>query len=62
GRAKYGIWNRALPGLIDCFAVRWMRSRRRRIDATELTCPVHETTSTVSAQEEAEPDREPVGT
>lgn len=29
GEAKYGIWNRAIPGLIDCFAVRWMRSRRR---------------------------------
>ena len=29
GEAKYGIWNRALPGLIDCFAVRWMRARRR---------------------------------
>jgi dolichol-phosphate mannosyltransferase len=29
GEAKYGIWNRALPGLIDCFAMRWMRHRRR---------------------------------
>lgn len=29
GEAKYGVWNRAIPGLIDCFAVRWMRSRRR---------------------------------
>lgn len=29
GEAKYGIWNRALPGLIDCFAMRWMRNRRR---------------------------------
>jgi dolichol-phosphate mannosyltransferase len=27
GRAKYGIANRALPGLIDLFAVRWMKSR-----------------------------------
>lgn len=27
GRAKYGIWNRALPGLRDLFAMRWMRSR-----------------------------------
>lgn len=32
GEAKYGIWNRALPGLIDCFAVRWMRARRRPTD------------------------------
>ncbi|HMN95450.1 MAG TPA: glycosyltransferase [Phycisphaerales bacterium] len=29
GNTKYGIWNRALPGLIDCFAVRWMHARRR---------------------------------
>src|SRR5690606_21162006 len=27
GRAKYGIGNRALRGLKDCFAVRWLRSR-----------------------------------
>ena len=38
GEPKYGmgITKRALPGLIDCFAVRWMRSRRRtHIDITE---------------------------
>lgn len=29
GSAKYGVWNRAIPGLVDCFAMRWMRSRRR---------------------------------
>jgi len=29
GEGKYGAWNRALPGLIDLFAVRWMRSRIR---------------------------------
>ncbi len=31
GETKYGmgILPRAIPGLIDCFAVRWMRSRRR---------------------------------
>ena len=27
GQAKYGIGNRALRGLKDCLAVRWMRSR-----------------------------------
>ena len=32
GRTKYGVWNRALPGLTDCFAVRWMRHRRRPVD------------------------------
>jgi dolichol-phosphate mannosyltransferase len=37
GQAKYGIWNRAIPGLIDCFAVRWMRSRRRPVQFDELT-------------------------
>lgn len=28
GRSHYGTFDRALPGLIDCLAVRWMRSRR----------------------------------
>ena len=37
GKAKYGIRNRAIPGLIDCFAVRWMRKRRRSIRFEELT-------------------------
>lgn len=32
GAPKYGIWNRALPGLVDCFAVRWMRSRRTSVE------------------------------
>lgn len=31
GEAKYGIWNRALPGFIDLLAVRWMRSRLRPV-------------------------------
>ncbi len=31
GEPKYGmgITKRAIPGLVDCFAVRWMASRRR---------------------------------
>ncbi len=35
GETKYGlgITQRALPGLIDCFAVRWMRNRRRPVTA-----------------------------
>lgn len=39
GETKYGmgITQRALPGLIDCFAVRWMRGRRRPVTATEAT-------------------------
>lgn len=36
GEPKYGIWNRAIPGLIDCFAVRWMRNRRRPVEYCEL--------------------------
>lgn len=33
GETKYGagISKRAIPGLIDCFAVRWMRARRRPV-------------------------------
>ncbi len=37
GRTNYGIWNRAIPGLIDCFAVRWMRKRRRSVRFERLT-------------------------
>ncbi len=36
GRTNYGIWNRAIPGLIDCLAVRWMRKRRRPTQFREL--------------------------
>jgi len=32
GRTKYGLWNRALPGLVDCLAVRWMTRRRQPIE------------------------------
>ena len=36
GEAKYGIWNRAIPGLIDCLAVRWMFKRRRPVRCEEM--------------------------
>ena len=36
GATKYGIWNRAIPGLIDCFAVRWMRNRRRPVGSVPI--------------------------
>jgi len=38
GETKYGmgIVQRALPGLIDCFAVRYMRSRRRPVACEEV--------------------------
>ncbi len=39
GTTKYGfgILQRALPGLIDLFAVRYMRNRRRPIESAEIT-------------------------
>jgi dolichol-phosphate mannosyltransferase len=39
GETKYGmgITKRAIPGLIDCFAVRWMSKRRRPVTSTEIT-------------------------
>ena len=38
GETKYGAGlGRALPGLMDCFAVRWMRSRRRPTEGAEVT-------------------------
>ena len=36
GQAKYGVFNRAIPGLVDCLAVRWMRRRRRPTRASEI--------------------------
>jgi hypothetical protein len=36
GWTKYGIRNRAIPGLFDCFAARWMRSRRRGVRYEEM--------------------------
>jgi dolichol-phosphate mannosyltransferase len=38
GQTKYGmgIMQRAIPGLIDCFAVRWMRARRRPVTSMEI--------------------------
>jgi len=37
GVAKYGMWDRALPGLADCLAVRWMFNRRRPTHAVPLS-------------------------
>lgn len=38
GETKYGmgISKRAIPGLIDLFAVRWMRNRRRAVASAEV--------------------------
>jgi dolichol-phosphate mannosyltransferase len=37
GVAKYGVMNRAIPGLFDCLAVRWMSRRRRPVKSHVLT-------------------------
>ncbi len=50
GTTKYGIANRAIPGLIDCFATRWMHNRRKPTAAREL-----EVTAGKSIAREQEP-------
>ncbi len=52
GTSKYGLINRAIPGLFDVFAVRWMNKRRRPTQSTEL--------SAVSAVENEPPGTDPV--
>ena len=52
GTTKYGIRNRAIPGLIDCFAVRWMRNRRRPVRCEEIESPASPTISTSTADRE----------
>lgn len=39
GQTKYGmgISQRAIPGLVDCFAVRWMSRRRRPVESSEIS-------------------------
>ena len=39
GEPKYGVLNRAFCGIPDCLAVRWMRKRRRPVDAEEMPRP-----------------------
>jgi hypothetical protein len=41
GETKYGmgVLTRAWPGLIDLFAVRYMRNRRRPTTSVEVTRP-----------------------
>jgi dolichol-phosphate mannosyltransferase len=40
GETKYGlgITKRAIPGLVDLFAVRYMRKRRRPVACEEVDC------------------------
>lgn len=56
GEAKYGVFDRAIPGLIDCLAVRWMRNRRRPTVALEV-----ELQPTPSRRQEDEPERADAG-
>lgn len=62
GQTKYGmgITQRALPGLIDCFAVRWMRNRRRPIESVECAPEGEEPASEgpASARAESKPEAE----
>lgn len=64
GETKYGlgITQRALPGLVDCFAVRWMRQRRRPVGSEEQPRMEAPGASSVSAAvEPKEPARADVG-
>ncbi len=55
GQTKYGlgIVQRAIPGLIDCFAVRWMRGRRRPVEAIEVPVDESGPTPPIGRQQEA---------
>jgi len=53
GQTNYGIWNRAIPGLIDCFAVRWMRKRRRPTQFCEMDRSDSDQESTFQPSESA---------
>jgi len=57
GAPKYGrgITKRALPGLIDLFAVRYMRNRRRLVSSVEHAAqpPTPETNGVATAEEAA---------
>jgi len=53
GEAKYGMWNRALPGLRDLFAVRWMFNRLRVVESVEHTGPTPLTSEVPESSEKA---------
>jgi glycosyltransferase involved in cell wall biosynthesis len=40
GQAKYGVWNRALPGLRDLISVRWMKNRLRPVACEPVADPL----------------------
>ena len=37
GTTNYGTLSRGIAGLIDCFGVLWLRSRRRSVEYEELS-------------------------
>lgn len=54
GVAKYGVWNRAIPGIADCLAVRWMRKRRRPVSYETITrAPSPRESGTLTAERAA---------
>lgn len=57
GETKYGagVMKRALPGLIDCFAARWMGKRRRPVTAEEVARPLATTTPATRPDARPEP-------
>lgn len=57
GETKYGsagIWQRAIPGLVDCFAVRYMRGRRRPVVGVEVTGEDAVSSEAIEAGKQAE--------
>lgn len=64
GRTKYGIFNRALPGVIDLLAVRWMQTRRHRASAHEhqpwqMNAPMPEIEIRIDPDPQSDPQRDP---
>lgn len=49
GVAKYGVWNRALPGLHDLLVVRWMNNRIRPVRCEPIN-PAGSSTPSVPAK------------
>lgn len=60
GETKYGmgITKRAIPGLIDCFAVRWM-NKRRRPTTSQLATTSTNRDNTTQANHESKPEHHP---
>jgi len=52
GETKYGmgITKRAIPGLVDCFAVRWMSKRRRPVTSEDLSAAAPEGAAEISVR------------